>query len=199
VSHPLPEIERLPMHAPDATAADDATDNAATERHRATIARLMTILAGKTPIAAVGEFISQDVVSHMDGFTGRGINCWANWIGYIRSRRLVHDLDLRVERIEANPDGTISAYGRWHATWRGREVVSGVGKATYRFEDDRIVDIWTTRNNYLLLFGRGLRSRLWLLGVVVHFNLWRRFVGRIDLTAPAADVAAGARAPGAVL
>jgi hypothetical protein len=152
-----------------------------TERNRATIARLMTILAGKTPISAGREIMSQDVVSNMDGFVGRGINCWANWIGYIRSRPRIQDLDLVVDRIVENPDGTISAYGSWHAERKGRRVVSEVGKATYRFENGRVVEIWTTRTNYILQFGRWLHSRAGLLWVVLHFNYWRRFVGRIDL------------------
>lgn len=154
------------------------------ERDRATIARLMTILAGKTPIPAGREIMSQDVVSNMDGFVGRGINCWANWIGYIRSRPRVQDLDLVVDRIVDNPDGTISAYGRWHAERKGQRVVSELGKATYRFENGRVVEIWTTRTNYILQFGGWLHSRVGLLWVVLHFNYWRRFVGRIDLRTP---------------
>lgn len=160
-----------------------------TEVNRATIARLMTILAGKTPIPAGQEFISQNVVAHMDGLTFHGINCWANWIAFIRTRRRVRDLDLQVSRIVANEDGTITVFGSWHAVHRGRAVVSNEGTATYRFENGMIAEIWTTRTNYLLIFGPQLSWRAYLLALLVYLYFWKRMPGRYDLSLPAAVAA----------
>ena len=156
-----------------------------TEAKRATIARLMTILAGKTPIPAGQEFISQDVVSHMDGLTFHGINCWANWLSFIRTRTRVSDLDLKVSRIVANEDGTVTAFGSWHALQDGRPVVSAEGTATYRFHGGKIVEIWTTRTNYLLIFGPQLQSKAYLYALLGYLYFWKRMPGRYDLTVPA--------------
>jgi len=156
-----------------------------TEAKRATIARLMTILAGKTPIPEGQEFISQDVVAHMDGLTYQGINVWAHWISFLRTRNRVQQLDLKVSRIVANDDGTISAFGCWHALHRGKPVVSAEGTARYRFENGKIVEIWTTRFNYLLIFGPQLRSRAYMYLVLGYLYFWKRMPGRYDLRLPA--------------
>lgn len=132
----------------------------------------MTILAGKTPIEVGREFIAQDVVAHFDGFRFHGINLWASWISYIRTRGRVTNLDLQVERIVTNDDGTVTAFGRWHALQNGQAVVSNLATATYRFENGKIVEIWTNRHNYILLFGTYLRYRWGLVLMILHMWLW---------------------------
>jgi hypothetical protein len=169
------------MHAP-----------ADVEANRATVARLMTILDGQTPVAAGAEFIHPDVVANFDGWRFRGINLWANWIVYLRTRPHLAELRLVVDRIDSNPDGTVSAHGHWNALRDGRPVFSGPGVARYRFEGGKIVEIWTTRHNYLLHFGPWLRYRWGLVWMLYQLGVWKGRVPQLDLRAAAAPASAPA-------
>jgi hypothetical protein len=146
------------------------------------LAQLFRILAGKTPIEAGTHLIAQNVISHMDErYTFHGINAWANWISFIRSRRRVSDLDLICEQMVANPDGTITASGYWKARYKGREVVSNALVATYRVQDGKVVEIWTKRKNYILIFGPMMKYEPGWVTVMVYLGLWNRLPGRLDL------------------
>jgi hypothetical protein len=126
---------------------------------KTTIIRLLQIVAGKAPIPHGVELIAQDVVIHMDGHTFQGINTWAVWISYIRTRGRVADLDVEVQRMVSNADGTLTAHGRWKAQQQGKEVYSRDVWARYRVVDGVVVEIWTTRTNYAFMVGPIMRSR----------------------------------------
>lgn len=138
------------------------------------VERLLTILAGRTGVSKGAEIIDQNVISHMDDYTFRGIGAWGNWITFIRSRSRVSELDLIRDRFVVNPDHTISAYGKWVATRHGKRVVSDEVSATYRVKEGLIVEIWTTRTNYTLIFGPMMRYRIGCLLVLLRLWLWSR-------------------------
>lgn len=152
----------------------------------------MEIVSGREPLARGGQVVAQDLTCHMDGFTVRGINAWAHWIEFIRSRG-VADVEAEVERVETHPDGRVTVRGRLRGVRGGRPVVSPPGSATYRLEAGRVAEVWTTRRNYELMFGWRARSAAaWLL-VMIQVSLWSRLPGRSDLraggvAAPAARV-----------
>jgi len=156
--------------------------------NEAAVRRLMGIISGREPLAAGAQVVSQDVVCHMDGFTTGGINTWARWVEFIRSRG-VEQVSAEVEVVETHPDGRVTARGRMRGVRGGRPVESGPGSATYRLEDGKIVEVWTTRRNYGLMFGWRARSALAWVSVLVQFSLWSRRPGRPDLRAPAVAAA----------
>jgi hypothetical protein len=178
--------------------APAAAASAETDAKVAAVARLMTILGGDTPVEAGAELIHPDVVANFDGWRFQGINLWAGYIRYLRCRPGISQLRLVMERIQANPDGTVTAAGRWHALRRGVHAVSNLGVATYRFEGGKIVEIWTTRRNYLLLFGPWLKYRWGLAWMLFRLGRWQDRVPQLDLRAaavahlPAAPPAAAA-------
>lgn len=149
------------------------------EQNKAVVADLTTIIAGKTEISRASDFISQNVISHMDNFTIQGINAWTSWLSFIRTRSRVSELDLVMDRIEVNADQTVTAYARWHARRKGKVVISDEVSAIYRLEDGKITEIWTKRTNYTLIFGPLIRYRLGLLLVMFHVYLWGRLPGRL--------------------
>jgi hypothetical protein len=156
------------------------------EAGRATILRLLQIVAGKTPIPHGVELMAQDVVIHMDGHTFYGINTWANWLSYIRTRGRVADLDVEVDRLVSSADGTITAHGRWKARQRGKEVFSREVRARYRVVDGVVAEIWTTRTNYAFMVGPMMGSRAGHLLVMLHVFFWAKRSGVPDLrTSPA--------------
>jgi len=151
------------------------------EARKATILRLLQIVAGETPIPRGVELIAQDVVIHMDGHTFYGINTWANWLSYIRTRGRVADLDVEVDRLVSNVDGTISAHGRWKARQQGKEVFSREVWARYRVVDGVVVEIWTTRTNYAFMVGPIMCSRAGHLLIMLHVFFWAKRSGMPDL------------------
>lgn len=146
-----------------------------------TISRLLRIVAGKTPISHGVELIAQDVVIYMDGHTFRGINTWATWLHYIRTRSRVADLDVEVDRLVSNADGTITAHGRWKARQQGKEVFSSEVWARYRVVDGVVVEIWTTRTNYAFMVGPIMRTRAGHLLIMLHLFFWAKNSGALDL------------------
>ena len=164
------------------------------EAGKATVSRLIEILAGRTPISQAPEIVAQDVVSHMDGYTFRGINTWAKWLSYVRTRGRVGSPDLETDRLVTNEDGTITAYGRWKARKDGEPVLSTEVWARYRVMDGKVVEIWTTRANYVFILGPIMRTRVGLLLVMLRVFFWSRIPGRLDLhTEPAASTESSQR------
>jgi hypothetical protein len=148
---------------------------------KALVSRLMGILAGNTPIPQGVDIIAQNVVAHMDGIKFHGINTWANWIRFIRTRGDLDGLELVVDRLVTNDDGTITAFGNWKAHKNGEEIVSNELWARYRIRNGRIVEIWTTRTNYVFMLGPIMSSRTGQLMYMVHMYFWGRDSRRLDL------------------
>jgi hypothetical protein len=152
------------------------------ETNCAIVAKLMTILGGDTPIEAGVELLSPKVVAHVDGWRFEGINVWANWIQYLRMRGRLAEPTLVVDRIETNPDATVTALGRWVGTRDGRRMSSQPCRARYRMQEGRIVEIWSTRRNYAFLCGRHLDYRVGLALELLRARRWKKNTPQLDLT-----------------
>ena len=57
-------------------------------------------------------------------------------------------------------------------------------QATYRVENGRIAEIWTTRENYATIFGAKVRHPLRWLFVLVEMAVWRRLPSRRRTRSP---------------
>ena len=140
------------------------------------VARLLAVVGGDAPMSDAARLLAPDVLCHMDRYTARGVDAWVDWVEFIRARspkRLLVD----VERYAWHPDGTITAFG---CLRRAGEAPSPPcqGEARYRIENERIVEIWTSRGNYEIIFGAKVRHPLsWLL-VLVELAVWRRLPSR---------------------
>jgi hypothetical protein len=149
---------------------------------KTTILRLLGIVAGKAPIPHGVEVMAQDVVIHMDAHTFRGINTWANWISYIRTRNRVEGPDLQIESMVTNEDGTITARGRWRAQRQGEEHFSREIWARYRVVNGKVVEVWTTRTNYSFLVGPLMGNSAGHLLIMLHVFFWAKNSGGTDLS-----------------
>jgi len=153
-----------------------------TERSRAVVAKLMTILSGDTPIETGVELMAPGVVAHVDGWRFEGINVWANWIRYLHTRGRVGELTVVVDRMELNADATITVRGHWTGICNGRPVTSSPCMARYRLAQGRIVEIWSTRRNYTFLCGRHVEYRLGLALEFLRVRRWKTRTPQLDLT-----------------
>jgi hypothetical protein len=143
----------------------------------------MAILSGAAPIEAGIDLMAPDVVAHVDGWHFQGINVWANWIQYLRTRGRVDDLTLIVDALAANADATVTARGRWSAVRGDRRVISKSCAATYRVDAGRIVEIWSTRYNYALICGRHVERRSGFAAELLRAWWWKTRAPQLDLTA----------------
>ncbi|HET8654535.1 MAG TPA: hypothetical protein VFL93_03395 [Longimicrobiaceae bacterium] len=159
------------------------------ETNRATVARLMSILGGETPIEAGAELIAADVVAHVDRWTFRGIDVWASWIHYIRTRPGLTSPTLAVDALEVHRDATVTARARWRALRAGRLMISDPGVAHYRLVDGRIVEIWSTRHNYAFLCGGHVHSHWGFALELLRVRRWKRGAAQVDLRRRAAPAA----------
>jgi hypothetical protein len=76
----------------------------------ALVTRLLAVISGDAPVSDAERLLAPDVISHMDRFTVRGTDVWADWLAFLRSRaggRVRADVD----HFAINEDGTISAFG----------------------------------------------------------------------------------------
>jgi hypothetical protein len=152
------------------------------ERNRTTVTRLLDILSGRSPIESGVELIAQDVVANVDGWRFDGINVWANWIQYLRTRGRVEALTLFVDRVTVDDDAIVTVRGCWSAMRGERRVFSKSCSARYRLVEGRIVEIWSTRRNYAFICGAHVEYRAGFAAELLRAWWWKAQAPQIDLT-----------------
>jgi hypothetical protein len=142
----------------------------------ALVVRLLAVISGDAPMADAEQLLAPDVISHMDRWTVRGITVWYDWLAFLRSKVEGH-VTVELHRLVTHEDGTITAYGNLrtaNAPFASRQE----HRATYRLENGRIAEVWTTRGNYEMIFGPRVRHPVrWLL-VLSEMAIWRRLPWR---------------------
>lgn len=144
------------------------------------VARLLAVIGGDAPMSEAARLLAPDVICHMDQYTARGLDVWVDWLDFIRAR-CPEGLLVDVERYVTASDGTITAFG---CLRRGSRPVKTPchGEARYRIANDRIVEIWTSRGNYEIIFGAKVRHFLTWLLVMIELAVWRRLPSRKSRT-----------------
>lgn len=142
----------------------------------ALVVRLLAVISGEAPLAEAEQLLAPDVISHMDQWTVRGITVWYDWLEFLLSK-VEGNVTVVLDRLVTREDGTITAYGNLrtaNAPFSSRQE----HQATYRLENGRIVEVWTTRGNYEMIFGPKVRHPVrWLL-VLLEMAIWRRLPWR---------------------
>jgi len=142
----------------------------------------LDILRGESSIESGVDLIAQDVVAHVDGWQFEGINVWANWIQYLRTRGRVDALTLFVDQLAMNGDGTVTVRGCWSAMRGEHRVFSKSCSARYRLEHGRIVEIWSTRRNYAFMCGAHAEARTGFAVELLRAWWWKTTAPQLDLT-----------------
>lgn len=142
----------------------------------------MVVLRGDAPIESGAEFMAHDVVAHVDDWRFQGINVWANWIHYIRTRGRLASPTLLLDELVTETDAIITARGRWSGVRGGRQVISRPCAARYRLVDGRIVEIWSTRGNYVPLCGAHVEYRWGFAAELLRARRWAAHAPQFDFT-----------------
>jgi len=165
------------------------------ERNRATVTRLIDILRGESPIESGADLIAQDVVANVDSWRFEGINVWANWIRYLRTRGRLDALTLFVDQVVTHDDSTVTVRGCWSAMRGEHRVFSKLCSARYRLENGRIVEIWSTRRNYAFICGAHVEHRTGFAAELLRTWWWKMRAPQLDLTGRVQVRPAGFLAP----
>ena len=152
------------------------------ERNRATVTRLLDILSGRSPIESGAELMAPDVVANVDAWRFEGINVWANWIQYLRTRGRLDALTLFVDSITVEDDATVTVRGCWSAMRGSHRVFSKSCSARYRLENGRIVEIWSTRRNYAFMCGAHVEHHAGFAAELLRAWWWKTRAPQFDLT-----------------
>lgn len=140
------------------------------------VARLLEVISGGAPMADAADLLAPGVICHMDHHTVRGADVWVDWLEFLR-RRAGGAVRVELDHMVSHGDGSITAYG-WLRVAHAADRTPRQHQATYRVEDGRIAEIWTTAANYEMIFGAKVRHPLsWLL-VLLEMAVWRRLPWR---------------------
>ena len=153
-----------------------------TETNRAAVTAVMAILSGAAPIESGADLFAPDVVCNVDGWRFQGINVWANWIQYVRTRGRVTGLTVLLDELVVETDGTVTARGRFSGMRGGRRLISKPCAARYRLVDGRIVEVWSTRLNYAFMCGSHLWCHVGFVIELLRASRWKSRAPQLDLT-----------------
>ena len=141
----------------------------------ALVVQLLAVISGAAPMSDAERLLAPDVISHMDRWTVRGITVWYDWLAFLLSKAK-GSVTVELDRMVHDGD-TITAYGFLRMA-NAPQATRQEHQATYRIENGRIAEVWTTRGNYEMIFGPKVRHPVrWLL-VLVEMAIWRRLPWR---------------------
>jgi hypothetical protein len=143
------------------------------EEERRILTRLAATVSGELPLESFFELLAPRVRFHWEGLTTSITpESWARWLRFLREEGTVRDLRVSLDRLEDNPDGTVTAVGRWHGLRAGHAVESAPCRPRYRIVGGRISEIWTVRAHYAFCLGPLVESWLGLLWIYLRLRRW---------------------------
>ncbi len=153
------------------------TENAAPQE---VVFALVRVISGELPRLAAEAFLDPHVKIHVDIANHRGITLWYKWIHLIRNCGRIRDLRMTPCEVRCDPrdPGLVHLSMRWSGIDRTRRTpvtAPDLYHLRYLVRDGRIVDIWTTKINYVFVFGEWIRYsvcfRLFLGWAILYFAL----------------------------
>ena len=152
-----------------------------TEKDKATLNLLVGILQGNKDISEADKILSPVTLIHVDNYDlDTTVEEWQAWVTFLKEKGRVSNVGCTCTEMKQNADGTYTLVGEWTGEYQGKPVVSDPISATYRIRDGKIVEIWTTRKNYIFFFSI-IRYRFGLWVVLLYLFLWRRFLHKKSL------------------
>ena len=136
-----------------------------TTRPQTVVLGLVDMINGQTSRLQASRFLDPQVIIHMDHAVHRGIGIWQKWIHLIRNCGKIQNLKMTACTISPDPREAdiVNLTARWSGeTAFARSATSSSGNIflRYRIEDHKIVEIWTRKSNYVFIFGRLIKYRL---------------------------------------
>ena len=151
------------------------------KKDKATLNLLVGILQGNKDISEAEKILPPVTLTHLDNYNFEtSIEAWQAWWIFLKEKGRASNVSGGCTEMKQNADGTYTLVGEWTGEYQGKPVVSDPISATYRIRDGKIVEIWTTRKNYIFFFSI-IRYRFGLWVVLLYLFLWRRFLHKKSL------------------
>lgn len=149
------------------------------EQEERVVTHLAQILQDQKPLSDIHHVLAPQVIAHMDNYSFKmGHRGWIRWVQFLREQGQVSNPSGIRDDIRENPDGTWTLLGHWTGERQGKQVMSEPSSVTYRFEEGKIVEIWSKRTNYTLFFPL-IRYRVGLALVFLYLFFWDRFLRKV--------------------
>ncbi len=146
-----------------------------TSKDKATLNHLVGILQGNKDISEADKILPPVTLTHLDNYNFEtSIEAWQAWWIFLKEKGRASNVSGGCTEMKQNADGTYTLVGEWTGEYQGKSVVSDPISATYRIRDGKIVEIWTTRKNYIFFFSI-IRYRFCFWVVFLYLFLLRRF------------------------
>lgn len=151
-------------------------DGEALKRARiASLERILAVFAGAAPVEAIAAEVHDDVVVHIDRLRFRGLSGWRKWARHSRATWPFDQLRFEVVDAEHEVAGdrltvAIAAVGRRRGA--AAEERSPAERFVYRFDGDKVREIWTSRRNYTFLYGERFGRLPGFMGHVARLVWW---------------------------
>ena len=133
---------------------------------------LFEIVSGRKNVKFVNKVLAQDVFIDVDGQRFFGIEAWKTWIGFLRSRPWISEIEVIPNHMRVDGDWIVVS-ANWHGIRRGRRIVSNECVASYKVSRGYITEIRTKRVNYAFFFTKGIKYRVVFIGILFCVWVWK--------------------------
>lgn len=141
--------------------------------NRAIVNELFDILSMKEDIKNIdkGQILHKDVIAHVDWIKlNRGLEGWKTWVGYLHRQMRRHRKVVKFEIqkfVELETDkNKVHVEGVLFVQNSKNEIFETPFKVDFIFKDQKIAEIYSTRDNYTAILGNSFR---YLPGTIWHF------------------------------
>ena len=134
---------------------------------------LFEVISSGAPTQTASRYIATDVMMEMDNITTQGFRYWRLWVEYMW--RFGGFDTLTLTRTETRLEGDWARVSGTAAARRADKppVIHDI-HVNFRFNRDKIVEIQTTRHNYVAAFGAKIQSRFLFRCMLLHMLAWAR-------------------------
>jgi stearoyl-CoA desaturase (delta-9 desaturase) len=141
---------------------------------------LVRVINGESPRLSAKDYLDPSVNIHMDSARHCGIELWYKWIYLIRNCGRICNLYMTPCKLSCDRENPniVHLSIRWSGIERSRwtpVVAPEIYHLRYLVENCRIIEVWTTKSNYIFIFGSWIRYsilyRLLFLWAIFYFAI----------------------------
>lgn len=154
------------------------------EKDKATLNHLVGILQGNKGLSEADQILPPVMSAYLDNYhIDITLESWKVWWEFLKEKGRVSNVSGNCTEMKQNADGTYTLVGEWTGEYQGQPVVSAPISATYRIRDGKIIEIRTTRMNYIFFFPiMRYHVGFWLVCLYVFF--WKSFLHKSTKPVP---------------
>ncbi len=139
------------------------------------VQHLFQVISRELPMSTANFLLDENLCSYMDNKKmGSNRETWFRWVQFLHKTadKKMSSLSIVIDKFKKKKD-TVEAEVHWKAQLNGQTVVSDVKKVVYQLKNNKIINIWTHRSNYIFIYGNKIAtSKLYFYWIAVKLSLW---------------------------